>query len=52
MDSSLVAAVVHRVFPGAQQSLAVLGKSAALPKAQLLLARQVAAHVGIQLHEV
>jgi hypothetical protein len=46
----LAAAVVHRVFPGA--SLAVLGKSAALPQAQLRLAQQVAAHVGIPLHEV
>jgi len=52
VDSSLVAAVVHRVFPEEQQSLAVLGRSAALPKSQLLLAREVASHIGIQLHEV
>lgn len=44
VDSSLVAALVHQVFP--DNSLACLGVSAALPGAQLHLARSIARHIG------
>lgn len=44
VDSSLVAALVHQVFP--DNSLACLGVSAALPSAQLHLARSIARHIG------
>lgn len=44
VDSSLVAALVHQVFPN--NSLACVGVSAALPAAQLHLARSVARHIG------
>lgn len=44
VDSSLVACLVHQVFP--QNSLACIGVSAALPAAQLKLARDVANHIG------
>ncbi|KAF0721170.1 hypothetical protein AaE_010148 [Aphanomyces astaci] len=49
VDSSLVAALVHRVFP--ENSIACLGVSAALPQDQLLLARNVASAIGIPLWE-
>ncbi|KAF0684557.1 Aste57867_23475 [Aphanomyces stellatus] len=49
VDSSLVAAIVHRVFP--DNSIACLGVSAALPAEQLLVARGVAQHIGIPLWE-
>ena len=48
VDSSVVAAAVARVFP--RSSLAVIGRSAALPAAQLQLARDVAAVIRIPLH--
>ena len=48
VDSSVVAAAVARVFP--RSSLAVIGRSAALPAAQLQLARDVAAAIRIPLH--
>ena len=44
------AALVHRVFP--ESSLACTGISAALPSAQLALAREVAGVVGIPMYEV
>lgn len=44
VDSSLVAALVHQAFPN--NSLACVGVSAALPAAQLQLARSVAGHIG------
>lgn len=44
VDSSLVAALVHEVFPG--NTMAYVGVSASLPAAQLQLARRVAAHIG------
>lgn len=44
VDSSLVAALVHHAFPN--DSLACVGVSAALPAAQLQLARSVASHIG------
>ena len=44
VDSSLVAAIVHQTFP--DNSLACVGISAALPAAQLHLARTVASHIG------
>lgn len=44
VDSSLVAALVHQTFP--DNSLACVGVSAALPTAQLYLARSVASHIG------
>lgn len=44
VDSSLVAALVHQVFPGRSQ--ACVGVSSALPAAQLDLARSVARHIG------
>lgn len=47
VDSSLVAALVHEVFPG--NTTACVGVSSALPEAQLHLARRVADHIG-QLH--
>uniref|UniRef100_A0A7S2W2R2 Asparagine synthetase domain-containing protein n=1 Tax=Rhizochromulina marina TaxID=1034831 RepID=A0A7S2W2R2_9STRA len=50
VDSSLVAALVHRVAPAS--SLACTGISASLPEAQLDLARHVAEHIGIQMREV
>lgn len=49
VDSSLVAAVVHRVFPAT--GVACLGISAALSSAQLQQAREVATHIGIPLWE-
>lgn len=49
VDSSLAAALVHRVFP--RSSAACLGVSAALPHAQLEQARHVASHIGIPLWE-
>lgn len=50
VDSSLVAALVQREFP--RSSLACIGLSAALPKSQLELAREIADHVEIPLREV
>lgn len=44
VDSSLVATLVHHVFPGSSQ--ACVGVSSALPTAQLDLARSVARHIG------
>lgn len=44
VDSSLVAALVHYVFP--ESSQACVGMSSALPTAQLDLARSVASHIG------
>lgn len=44
VDSSLVAALVHHVFPGSSQ--VCVGVSSALPSAQLDLARSVASHIG------
>ncbi|ETW01433.1 hypothetical protein, variant 2 [Aphanomyces invadans] len=49
VDSSLVAALVHRVFP--ENSIACLGVSAALSQDQLTLARDVATAIGIPLWE-
>ena len=43
VDSSLVSRLVHEVFP--RSSVAVLGRSAAMPRNQLLLARNVAVRV-------
>ena len=48
VDSSVVAAAVARVYPST--SLACIGRSAALPEAQLQLARKVASTIGIPLH--
>ena len=50
VDSSLVAALVNRVFPDI--GVACIGKSAALPTTQLTLAREVATIIGIELQEV
>mmetsp|Transcript_38101 Transcript_38101/g.59211 ORF Transcript_38101/g.59211 Transcript_38101/m.59211 type:complete len:292 (-) Transcript_38101:149-1024(-) len=50
VDSSLSAALVHKVFP--QNSSACIGISAALPQDQLILAREVASSIGIHLQEV
>lgn len=50
VDSTLVAAAVHRVFP--TNTLAIIGVSASLPLDQLLLARELAAHIGIPLQEL
>lgn len=50
VDSSLVAALVKRAFPN--NSFACIGLSASLPSAQLTLAREVAAYIGIPLKEV
>jgi len=49
VDSSLVAALVHRAFP--MNSVACIGVSPAVPKEQLLLAREVASFIGIKLWE-
>lgn len=49
VDSSVVAAAVHEEFP--ENSVCVIGRSAALPIVQLDLARHVAAHIGIELVE-
>ena len=48
--SSLVAKLVHMEFP--QNSIACIGLSAALPKSQLAIARDVASSIGITLREV
>lgn len=50
VDSSLVAALVHKAFP--DNTVACIGRSAALPQSQLDLAREVAAHIGVALQEV
>mmetsp|Transcript_4656 Transcript_4656/g.6959 ORF Transcript_4656/g.6959 Transcript_4656/m.6959 type:complete len:293 (-) Transcript_4656:42-920(-) len=50
VDSSLVAAVVHKVFPS--NSIACIGVSAALSTEQLDQAREVADVIGIPLKEV
>lgn len=50
LRSSLVAKLVHMEFP--QNSIACIGLSAALPKSQLEIARQVVANIGIPLREV
>lgn len=50
VDSSLVAALVQRAYP--TNSFACIGLSSSLPQAQLQLAREVAAHIGIPLKEV
>jgi len=50
VDSSLVAALVHRIHPS--NSWACIGTSAALPEDQLQLAKKVAEHIGIALKEV
>jgi len=50
VDSSLVAALVKRAFP--TNSFACIGLSSSLPSAQLTLAREVAAYIGIPLKEV
>ena len=50
VDSSLVAALVHEVFP--ERAVAVIGVSASLPQEQLELARSVATHIGIPLREL
>jgi PP-loop superfamily ATP-utilizing enzyme len=50
VDSSTVAALVHRAFP--HNSSACIGLSAALPSVQLDLARRVSAFIGIPLVEV
>lgn len=44
VDSSLVAALVYKAYP--RNSVACVGVSAALPSAQLQLARSVASHIG------
>ncbi|DBA01431.1 TPA: hypothetical protein N0F65_007328 [Lagenidium giganteum] len=49
VDSSLVAALVHRVFP--TTSAACLGVSAAVPAAQIEQARDVASFIGVPLWE-
>jgi uncharacterized protein len=48
--SSLVAQLVHRTFPS--NGLACIGLSAALPRSQLDLARDVATHIGMPLREI
>ena len=50
VDSTVVAAAVHRTFP--ENSVACIAKSPSLSKDQLRRARDVAKHVGIQLMEV
>ncbi|CAM9748115.1 unnamed protein product, partial [Discosporangium mesarthrocarpum] len=50
VDSSVVAALVHDVFPA--NSVACVGVSSALPASQLHLARDVARRIGISLKEV
>lgn len=50
VDSSLTLALVHRAFPTSTR--AVIGRSAALPKLQLRLARKVAGGIGVGLQEV
>lgn len=50
VDSSVVAALVHRAFP--RTSTAVLGVSNAVHTEQIHLARHVASFIGIPLHEV
>ncbi|GBG27681.1 Hypothetical Protein FCC1311_039042 [Hondaea fermentalgiana] len=51
VDSSVVAACVHRVFP--ERAVAALGVSASLPRRQLEQAREVAREdIGIPLVEV
>jgi ATP-utilizing enzymes of the PP-loop superfamily len=57
VDSSLVAALVHRVFQSRSDKAtgevkAVLGVSNSLPQRQLLLARDIASFIGIDLVEV
>ncbi len=59
VDSSLVAALVHKTFHNANSSIgqggdvkAVIGVSSSLPKRQLLLAQNVASSIGIELVEV
>jgi PP-loop superfamily ATP-utilizing enzyme len=57
VDSSLVAALVHRVFRSRSHTTAgdvkaVLGVSNSLPQRQLLLAREIASFIGIDLVEV
>jgi uncharacterized protein (TIGR00268 family) len=50
IDSSLVAAAVHRAFP--KSSVAVLGVSPSLPASQRDMAHEVAKHIGIPLREI
>lgn len=50
VDSSLVAAAVHRVF--SENTICVIGKSASLPAAQLSLARKIAMGIGAPLREI
>ena len=50
VDSSLVAKIVKEVFPAS--AIAAVGVSAALSSSQLANAREVAKHIGIELHEV
>lgn len=50
VDSSVVAAIVHRAFPST--ATAVLGVSNAVHQEQIQLARDVARSIGIPLHEV
>ena len=50
VDSSLVAKLVREVFPS--NAVAAVGVSAALSSSQLANARDVAANIGIELHEV
>lgn len=50
VDSSLVAALVFRAFP--ETAMAVLGISAAVPREQITLAREVASDIGIPLREI
>ena len=54
VDSSLVAALVHRAFEfdPRQQVVACTGRSAALPAAQFQLAQEVATHIGIPFDSV
>ncbi|KAL7686362.1 putative asparagine synthase, pyridinium-3,5-bisthiocarboxylic acid mononucleotide synthase LarE [Plasmopara halstedii] len=49
IDSSLVAALVHQVFP--ESSAACIGRSPALASVQLEQAREIASHIGIRLWE-
>ncbi|CAM9886701.1 unnamed protein product [Chrysoparadoxa australica] len=50
VDSSLVAAVVNKVYPS--NSTACIGRSAALPQAQLEMARHIASSIGIEIKEI
>jgi len=50
VDSSLVAYLVHRAFPGS--SVACLGRSASLPDDQLRSAQEIARSIGIPLEQV